>query len=137
MYRLLLSTLVMFLSSIISAQPKTDSFLLTILKTAKNPIVDTVLKHPQIFRCQVVYTQIERDKKNRPHFRNFYFNYDSQLYFNPASMVKLPLALLALEKLKGLKKFGIDKYTTIQFDSSYAGQKTMYRDSTSANGWPS
>ncbi|MDB5207381.1 MAG: hypothetical protein JWR72_2456, partial [Flavisolibacter sp.] len=31
----------------------------------------------------------------------------------------------------------IDKYTTLQFDSSHAGQRTLYKDSTAANGLPS
>ena len=116
------------------AQPKTDGFLENILNGAQQPMLDSVLRHPEQFRCQIIYTAINRDKKNRPRFRNYYFNVDPQLYFNPASMVKLPLAALALEKLK---EIGIDKHTTIQFDSSSPGQKALYKDSTALNGLPS
>ena len=118
-------------------QPKTDSLLLTILLSEKNPALDTVIRHPKEFCCQVIYTEINRDKKNRPVFHHYYFNYDRDLYFNPASTVKLPLALLALEKLNTLTKYGITKHTAIQFDSSYPGQKILFRDSTAANGLPS
>jgi hypothetical protein len=125
------------LSQAIGAQTKTDSLLINILRNERNPALDTIINHPNTFRCQIIYTQIDRDKKNHPSFHHYYFNYSPQLYFNPASMVKLPLALLALEKLKSLRKFNIDKYTPIQFDSTYPGQRILYTDSTAANGLPS
>src|SRR5204862_8309486 len=81
------------------SQPKTDAFLKNILFSNPDPILQNVLAHPDSFRVQIIYTQIDRDKKNIPSFRNFYFNADSLLYFNPASTVKLPLACLALETL--------------------------------------
>jgi hypothetical protein len=119
-----------------SAQSKTDVLLENILHDAKNPALDTVMHHTQKFRCQIIYTQINRDKNNHPVFHHYYFNYDQAFYFYPASMVKLPLALLALEKLNSLPH-DINKYTTIQFDSSYPGQKILHSDSTAANGLPS
>jgi hypothetical protein len=134
MFRISFLFLILFAAYSVKAQPKTDGFLETILKDAHQPMLDRVLRYPEQFRCQIIYTAINRDKKNRPHFRNYYFNYDPQLYFNPASMVKLPLAALALEKLKEL---GINMHTTIQFDSSYPGQKALYKDSTAMNGLPS
>jgi hypothetical protein len=51
-------------------------------------------------------------------------------------MVKLPAAILALEKLNNLHLKGINKYTIIQFDSSYKGQKKAYTDSSSKGGKP-
>jgi hypothetical protein len=119
-----------------SAQSKTDALLEDILRNAKNPSLDTIINHAQKFRCQIIYTQINRGKNNHPVFHHYYFNYDPAVYFYPASTVKLPLALLALEKLNTLKP-KIDKHTTIQFDSSYAGQKILHSDSTAANGLPS
>jgi hypothetical protein len=58
------------------------------------------------------------------------------VYFNPASMVKLPLAVLALEKLYPLKKKGIDKYTTVVFDSVQPWHRPLYKDTTAADGRP-
>lgn len=139
MYRFLLLLIVscFFIKTPAAAQPLTDALLHTILNNAPSPIVQKVLQQPQTYRCQIIYTQIQRDKNNRPHFKNYYFNFDPQLYFNPASTVKLPLALLSLERLHQLQLPGIDKYTTILYDSSYTGQKVLYHDTTAASGLPS
>lgn len=121
----------------VQAQPQTDSLLLRILKANSNPALQQVLRNPQTYRCQIIYTQISRNRKNKPQFRHYYFNYDPDLYFNPASTVKLPLAALALEKLHRMESQGLDKHTTLLFDSSYPGQKPLYRDTTAITGLPS
>ncbi|MFN2438645.1 MAG: serine hydrolase [Chitinophagaceae bacterium] len=118
-------------------QSKTDSLLKNIFANNKNELFQQVLKDPQTYRLQIIYTQINRDKNNKPVFKNYYFNYDPGLYYNPASTVKLPLALLALEKLNTIKIKGIDKNTAVQFDSSYVRQTKLYNDSTSQNALPS
>lgn len=100
-------------------------------------MLQQVLRHPGIYRLQFIYTQINRDAKNNPTFINYYYHVDSLQYFNPASTVKLPLALLSLEKLHALKKYGVDMYSPMQIDSSYSGQSAMLKDSTSENGFPS
>ncbi len=96
-----------------------------------------VLANPQEYRPQIIYTQINRDKKNIPAFTNYYYNADSLLYFNPASTVKLPLALLSLEKLNEMHVPGVNKFTAMQFDSGYNTLKPEYKDSTSQSGLPS
>ena len=121
----------------IFAQPKTDSLLQNILLRNSNPLLQQVLKQKDSFRLQVIYTQINRDKNNNPSFRNYYFNVDSNIYFNPASTVKLPLALLALEKLNTIKAKGVNKYTAIQIDSNYTRQSPVTGDSTAQNLLPS
>lgn len=121
----------------ICAQPITHSALTSILNTNGNPVYQMVLKQPELYRLQIIYTQINRDKKNIPSFKNYYYNYDPELYFNPASTVKMPLAFLALEKLNMLKVKDVNKYTSIQFDSSYVGQRAALTDSTSLSGLPS
>ncbi len=121
----------------ILAQPKTDAFLEKIFSSNNDSIFRAVLKEPMTYRLQIIYTEINRDIYNRPSFKNYYFHFDPELYFNPASTVKLPLALLALEKLNQIHQKGVDKYTAIQFDSSYAGQNTEYSDSSSETGRPS
>jgi hypothetical protein len=96
-----------------------------------------VLNQPDTFQYQLIYTKIERDKKNRPQLQNFYFNIDRSRYFNPASMVKLPVALIALEKLNELKIKGLGKYTPMLTDSGFEKQTRVMNDSSSANGLPS
>jgi len=120
-----------------NAQVKTDSLLKKILMSTNHNILTHVLQQKDSFRVQIIYTQINRDKNNRPTFQQYYFNVDSNLYFNPASTVKLPLALLALEKLNALNIKGVNKYTTLQIDSSFQWQTPDHTDSTSQNYMPS
>src|SRR5258705_4817614 len=119
------------------AQPITDSLLKQILEENKDPVFQQVLKDPQTYRLQIIYTQINRDEHNKPTLKNYYYNYNPGLYFNPASTVKLPLALLSLEKLNKMHIEEVNKYTALQFDSSYERQVALYRDSTSQNQLPS
>ena len=127
----------LFLFNQIFAQPITDSFLNQLLSSSNNKIVHQVLKDPTNYRLQIIYTKIDRDKKNHSFCNNFYYNYDPSLYFNPASMVKLPLAILALEKLNKMNIAGVNKYTAMQFDSSYKNQSAESHDSSAENGLPS
>ena len=72
-----------------------------------------------------------------PTFTNYYFRVDSTEYFNPASTVKLPLALLSLEKLNRLNKPQVNKFTAMQFDSAYSKQTKQWTDPTAQSGYPS
>jgi hypothetical protein len=119
------------------AQPRTDAFLKDLLSANNTAIIKEVLQHPEVYRPQLIYTKIDRDKNNKPTFTNYYYNVDSLLYFNPASTVKLPLALLSLEKLNELQRPGIDKYTFMQFDSGYNKLRPEYSDSTAHDDLPS
>jgi hypothetical protein len=142
MIRVLLSNFFILLLHSVHAQgprvtsPETDSLPVSLFRANRHPIFAEVVNHPARYRLQVIYTRIDRDRKNRPSFTNYYFNYDPQLYFNPASMVKMPLAFLALEKLAGLKRAGVDKHTTLVFDSTQPWHRPFYRDTTAANGAP-
>ncbi|WP_040762344.1 serine hydrolase [Spirosoma panaciterrae] len=120
-----------------SAQPRTDVFLSRLLATNQSAVFQEVMRHPDIYRLQIIYTQIDRDKANKPSFKHYYFRVDSTEYFNPASTVKLPLALLSLEKLNRLAKPGVTKYTAMQFDSAYSKQTREWKDNTSESGYPS
>jgi hypothetical protein len=119
------------------AQAKTDSVLQKILFSSEGKILQNVLRYKDSFRVQIIYTMINRDKDNKPSFHNYYINTDTALYFNPASTVKLPLALLSLEKLNRLNVKGVTKYTSLQIDSNYSWQTPVFRDSTTDNGYPS
>jgi hypothetical protein len=129
--------LIILLSSYkLFAQPKTDALLQNILSANKDSIFQQVLSHPEYYRLQIIYTQINRDKNNTPSFKNYYFNVDSLFFFNPASTVKLPLAALSLEKLNKINIDGVNKYTSMQFDSAYQNQEKELHDSTSETNLP-
>ena len=134
-YSIFLALFICSLSN--TAQPRTDELLKGVFATEKDSLFQSVIQHPEIYRYQIIYTQINRDKNSVPSITNYYFNYDSLQYFNPASTVKMPLAFLALEKLNTLKDKGIDKFTPMLYDSGYARQTVLYKDSTAENGLPS
>ncbi len=127
----------LFLQTQVSAQMKTDGLLQKILESVGDSLFQQVLLQKNKYRVQIIYTRIDRDSRNKPSFKNFYFNTGDSLYYYPASTVKLPLALLSLEKLNRMHTPGVDRFTAVQYDSSYPGQKTLYKDSTSATGLPS
>ena len=137
---LLMSISLLFIFSIlpkIHAQPQTDAFLTQLFVKNTNPIFQEVIRHPEKYRLQILYTRIDRDARNKPTFTDFAFNLDSTVYFNPASTVKLPLVLLSLEKLNRMKISGVDKFTPMQFDSAFGGQTREWHDATAQNGLPS
>nr|WP_245563779.1 serine hydrolase [Spirosoma luteum] len=125
------------LSTSTFGQVRTDAFLKKLFSASRNPIFQEIIQHPDTYRLQVIYTQINRDKANNPSFTNYYFNVDSTVYFNPASTVKLPLALLSLDKINTLHNPAITKFTAMQFDSAYSRQTKEWRDETSETGYPS
>lgn len=120
-----------------NAQLKNDPLLKEILDQSSDSLLKEVLKNPEEYRYQIIYTQINRDKKNIPSFKNYYLNADADRYFNPASVVKMPLAFLSLEKLNQLNKPGVDLYTTMLTDSAWSNQTIAYTDSTAETGKPS
>lgn len=124
-------------TSFIYAQNHDESFLSAVFAKNNNKVFRDVISQPDKYRCQIIYTQINRDKNNKPHFTNYYFHYDPLLYFNPASMLKMPLSFLTLEKLYTLAGKGINKYTSVKIDSNYWWQKPALSDSSSQNGLPS
>ena len=114
---------------------KTDSFLVDLLKEYPQ-YFDSILKNKKAWNVQVIYTQINRDKNNIPSFVDYYFNADASKYFYPASTVKLPVALLALQKLNELSKTGITKNTSMITETAYSGQTATYNDPQTADGRP-
>ena len=121
----------------VSGQNKTDDFLKNLIWDHASPQLKTILQNPDSFRYQIIYTRIDRDENNRPQFSNYYDHVDRNLYFNPASTVKMPLAFLALEKINELKKYGVSKSSAMLMDSSYVAQTSVLNDTTAADKLPS
>ena len=85
---------------------------------------------------QIVYTQVDRTKDGNARFADHYFNVNAEKYFYPASTVKFPIVILALQKLNELNIPGLDKNTTMITEAGYNGQTAVYNDSTAADGRP-
>lgn len=113
-----------------------EQFLRNLMETQREQFIQ-VLDSADVYDVQIIYTQINRDEKNIPTFKSFYYNFDSSRYFYPASTIKFPAALLALDKLNTLSIPQLDKYSPIHHDSVYAGQLSVWQDTTSENHMPS
>ncbi|MFC1683345.1 serine hydrolase [Candidatus Zixiibacteriota bacterium] len=96
------------------------------------PVLENLDKH----EVQILYTQIDRDAGNKPRFRTHSYRLAPGAYFYPASSIKLPAAVLALEKLNRLDVAGLDKNTSLRIDSAYTAQTAVVEDSNSPTGLP-
>ncbi len=136
MKRLLSISILFCIMTPLQAQLKNTPWLEELLRKQASPLLLNILNKPDIFRYQVIYTKIDRDKNNKPKFTNYYLNVDRNRYFNPASMVKMPVAFAALEKLNRLNS-GVNKYNTMLTDSSYNKQTAVTKDNSAESGLPS
>jgi Beta-lactamase enzyme family len=82
----------------------------------------SVIRNKKELNVQIIYTQIDRDKKNHPTFTDHYFNVNKDAYFYPASTVKLPVAVLTLQRLNELNIKVLDKYTPMITEADSDGQ---------------
>ncbi|GAB3581620.1 hypothetical protein GCM10027345_24680 [Hymenobacter daeguensis] len=97
-----------------------DSPLLDSLLQA-NPLLKRVATNPQ-YELQIIYTQINRDARNRPTFIPHTYHLNPRQYFNPASLVKLPVVALSLEKLNDLNKPGVTRRTIMATGTAWRCQ---------------
>lgn len=131
-YQLLLVTLLLYACTESDKSFSWDSL-------AKAEQLKDVFEKKNKYELQIRYTQINRDEQNVPHLESHSFNIDSSLYFYPASTVKMPVAFLALQKLKEFQSKGVNvtKYTTILHDSIRHPQTSALVDGSSKTGLPS
>ena len=115
---------------------KSDDFLPALLKNHP-AYFDSILKYQKDWNVQIIYTQINRGANGIAALQHHYFNVNAAKYFYPASTVKLPVVLLALQKLNELKGNGIDLNTTMITEAAYSGQTAVYNDPTTPDGKPS
>lgn len=130
-------TLILFfmLSTALAQQP--DTIFLKTLLNSHPEYFKGILNHRTQNEVQILYTQIDRDEHNMPHFRSYSYRLNPNHYFYPASTVKLPTAIFALEKLNELHIKGLTKTSAMITDSAFAGQTKVTEDTSAANGKPS
>jgi beta-lactamase class A len=123
---------------------KTDAFLENLLKENPSYFTD-VLANSKQWNTQIIYTQINRGVNGMPGLKNYYYNVNPANYFYPASTVKFPVSLLALQKLNEIKAKarlngevgqGIDKNTTMITEVGTSLQTAVYNDPTAVDGRP-
>ncbi len=117
------------------AQKNEINFLEKLL--IKNDSVAKVLLQKNLYKIKIIYTQINRDKNNFPLFTTYNYNLNDEEYFYPASIVKMPIAFLALQKLNELSSKKITKHSTMLTDSISYSQTKVEKDSSAEDGKPS
>jgi hypothetical protein len=127
----------LIIASLYTMAQQPDTIFLKNLLESHLELFNHVLNHPTHNEVQILYTQIDRDENNVPHFTSYSYRLNANHYFYPASTVKLPTAIFTLEKLNELHIKGLDKNATMITDSAFAGQTKVTKDSTSKNGLPS
>lgn len=120
-------------SRIHQSDRKTDPFLQELL--LRNPgDFKKVLANPGKYRVQVVYSRIERNRKGKAYFTDYHFNVDPNLYFYPASTIKMPIALLAIEKLR--EGIPANLQTTMVTLATETWQTSVLNDPLTVDGRP-
>ncbi|OFY86152.1 MAG: hypothetical protein A3F72_06780 [Bacteroidetes bacterium RIFCSPLOWO2_12_FULL_35_15] len=112
-----------------------DNFIENFLKQYPEKF-NTILKYPDKYEVQIIYTQINRDEKNIPSFRQYTYRLDPENYFYAASLVKLPCSALALEKINNLNIPELNKNIRMQTDSAAVCQKKVIYDATAFKNDP-
>src|SRR5215203_367681 len=113
-----------------------NSALLTDILQQHPQYFDSLLRKNDVWQIKIIYTQVDRKANNKPVLKNYYFNIDPKQYFYPASTVKMPVALLSLQRLHELKIPGLDENATMITGSAYSRQDAVYNDPNSADGRP-
>ncbi|WP_281239670.1 serine hydrolase [Flavobacterium praedii] len=81
--------------------------------TSDNDKIKKVMNNPEAYELQIIYTQIIREKNNKIIFKDYTYNLNKNNYFYPASTVKFPIAVMALEKLNSIPNTSINSQFTI------------------------
>jgi hypothetical protein len=130
-------TLLLLFTCMFSFAQQPDTVFLKGLLQSHPELFSGILNHPTQNEIQILYTRIDRDKNNIPHFKSYSYRLNAKRYFYPASTVKLPTAIFALEKLNELRVKGLTKQSVMITDSAFAGQTKVKTDTSSVNGLPS
>ena len=142
----LLAAIAIFISCSTTKQPRNmynnsnavqaDTTFLPLLLKNNPSYFDDILKNDKDWNVQIIYTQINRDANGIPNLAHHYFNVNAGNYFYPASTVKLPIVLLALQKLNALKDKGINMNTTMLTETAFMGQTAVFNDPSNTDGRP-
>ncbi len=108
--------------------------LINDLLHGKANVFNNILSNPKKYEIQLIYTQINHKEKGEIELVQHQYQLNPKQYFYPASLVKLPLSALALEKCNQLH---IPASSTMITLANHHCQKEVMIDSTSQNYKPS
>lgn len=107
-----------------------------------DPLIDSLFKNENSFyqpyidrqntyQIQIIYTEINRDKDQNPAFTNHTWRLKPNEYFNPASFVKVPAAIFALEKINNIySAYDVHSLSPLSFEKNTDCQEKEVHDST-------
>jgi len=75
---------------------------------SKIPEIKKIKNNLSNHEVQILYSSIQRDSLGKPLFEEFSYNLDKNYYYYPASTVKLPISILAIQKINYLKDKGFE-----------------------------
>ncbi|SDC70141.1 Beta-lactamase enzyme family protein [Algoriphagus faecimaris] len=101
------------------------------------PVLKNVLDSADTYQVQILFTRIDRNEHMNPLMETYSFNLDDERYFYPASTVKLPVAILALEWLEEQNVDNLTLDTPMLTDSVRPSQVPAYVDNSSLDSLPS
>ncbi|MDR7128529.1 hypothetical protein J2X69_000861 [Algoriphagus sp. 4150] len=101
------------------------------------PTLRKVLEDVDKYQVQIIYTQIDRNEHGNAMFTDYTVNLDDKRYFYPASTVKLPVAILALEWLEEQNIDAFTAETSMLVDSVRPFQVRALEDFSSKDSLPS
>ena len=132
----MLNRLIVFFITVSAATAEiTDSPLINeILKNFK-PEFPNIFSAPDKYKLQIIYTQVNRDRNNVPELETHTYRLKPREYFYPASTIKFPIAVLAMEKLNSIEN--VDQYTSLNILTEIPGLEGVLEDKTSRTGLPS
>lgn len=107
--------LVLFVLLCLSCQVEDDPLQKVLSSNA--PAIRKVMNNPEPYEVQILFTEIDRAENGQITLNEYEYQVNDSVYFYPASTVKLPAAILALEKLKEYKTISKDSRFTMETDS--------------------
>ena len=110
-----------------------DSKLLHSILDSMKADFPKIVANPNKYRLQIIYTQVDRNPDQLPSFTTYYYHFDPEKYFYPASTVKFPATVLGLEKVNHYQSLGLKKESPLTVGVGFEGQTAVYEDSTSEN----
>ena len=117
-----------------TAQLNDSPLLKEILKNLKSEFPN-ILSAPDQYKLQIIYTQVNRNQNNIPLLDTHTYRHKPREYFYPASTIKFPIAVLAMEKLSSIEN--VDQYTPLNILAEMPGIEGVMENKTSRTGLPS
>jgi len=119
-----------------AVRPLPSNSLIPDLLSRGSDRLKSIIANPGKYEARILYTRIDRDRQGRPQFRHFAYGVHEKSYFNPASLVKLPVACLALQKINELHIPGLTCDTRLAIGKQHRCQTAVTVDSTAPDGRP-